>query len=353
MKLLLLTLGILCPTFTFAQEPGLDNVLTGYTDEYGFNGTILVQRKDSILHFKGYGHANMEFNVPNRPETKYRIASITKLFTSVLVYKSIEDGKMRLDKTIGTYLPEYTGEGRNVVTIHHLLTSTSGIRNIESNGDTVYEKRLSSDEILAQYCSGPLVSEPGKKFTYNNADYVILGKILERVHGQTFKKILETELLIPLHMEGTGLFDYGIVEGLAQCYWRNEQTGVLERDIPYFVENYHASGGMYSNALDLLKFSDALFGYEIIYKKTLDTLLKTDKETTDFEHYASGVWSFSDDAPRISKRKGVSRPGNIWGTETLLFRFPAEEISIIILSNAMGTTELWELFRKIRSMIME
>jgi CubicO group peptidase (beta-lactamase class C family) len=313
-----------------------------YVAENKFNGSILVHKGDSIIYHENFGLANQEFNVPIIDTTKFKIASITKLFTSVLIFQLYEQGKVDLNESISTYLSNYSGEAANKVSVLQLLTSTSGIESMEKDGDIVYEKRYSTDEILKTYCNGKLVNEPGKKFNYNNADYVILGKILEEIYSQKFEQIVNEKILFPLDMNSTGLLNYELVNGLASSYWWNDSLKIAERDIPYYPENYYTSGGMYSTIFDLMKFSKALYRYELISRSTLDILLKP-----NLDSYACGLWVF--DIPRDSKGKLTiaMRPGNIWGTESGLTRIVNKNTSIIILSNMMGTTDRIELEKKI------
>jgi CubicO group peptidase (beta-lactamase class C family) len=328
---------------TFSQELNLEQTLANYAKEHRFNGVILIQEGEKLIHQKTYGEANKEFQVVTSRDTKYRIASVTKLFTSVLVYQLQEKGKLDIDKTIGEYLPNYKGEGKDKVTLHQLLTSTSGIQALENNGDEVYEKRLSSDEIFEMYASGSVVFEPGSKFNYNNADFIILGRILEELYKKPFDQILNEQILDPLMMENTGMFHYQVVPKLAQCYWYNDETKLEERDPPYYVENYYASGAMYSTADDLLTFANALYGNELLKKETLTKMLKPELEVEDADNYASGLWSYKYQIPGGEYHSGASRQGNIWGAESMILRLFDKDITMIILSNAIGDEGMWSL----------
>jgi len=313
-----------------------------YATENKFNGSILVHEGDSIIYHKNFGLANQEFKVPIVDTTKFKIASITKLFTSILIFQLYEQNKIDLNESISTYLSNYSGEAANKVSVLQLLTSTSGIESMEKDGDIVYEKKYNTDEIFKIYCNGNMESEPGKKFNYNNADYVILGKILEEIYGQTFEQVLNEKILFPLEMNSSGLLEYKIINGLASSYWWNDSLKIVEKDIPYYPENYYASGGMYSTIFDLMNFSKALYNFELISKSTLDKLLKP-----NLDSYACGLWVFDIPNDDKSKLTIAMRPGNIWGTESGLTRIINKKISIIILSNMMGTTDRIELEKKI------
>ncbi|OJJ16842.1 hypothetical protein BKI52_33610 [marine bacterium AO1-C] len=329
------------------QLSELKSSIQNYVEKHNFNGTIMIQQKGKTIYQKSYGLANREFKVPNRIDTKYRIASITKLFTAVLIYQLVEKQRIDLDKTIHHYLPNYRGEGAKKVTIHQLLTSTSGIADLEKDGDTVYEKRLNSDQVLQKYASGKLEADPGTKFNYNNADYIILGKILENIYAQPFAELLKQRILVPLKMSQSGVFNYGVVDNLATCYWWNEKTKQLERDVPYFVENYQASGAMYSTANDLLAFATALYQEKkLIGSKMLKKLLEAKNDVKDKDNYASGLWSYGYRVNKNLVHHGAARPGNIWGTETMLLRLLEKQTTIVVLSNSMGTSSMWGFLNK-------
>ena len=142
--------------------------------------------------------ANLPFKVANTNGTKYKIASITKAFTAVLVLQLLEQGKIDLGKPIRTYLPNYAGGGGGRVTVSQLLNHTSGLPNPDKGttmetalkvGVPMYQRPWTSDQLLTEFCSGDLIAEPGKTFDYNNADYIVLGKILEQLHGSTYEQV--------------------------------------------------------------------------------------------------------------------------------------------------------------------
>ncbi len=328
------TLLILCTALNGQSHP-LAKTIKDYATENNFNGTVLISENDSIIFSDNFGYANREFNIPIDSTTKFKIASITKLFTSVLILQLHEKGKIDINKSINTYLPDYKGEADDKVTIYHLLTETSGLEDMEKNGDIVYEKRFTTDDILSDYCSGKLVNEPGTKFFYNNADYVILGKIIEKIYNTSFSNALKTNILEPLTMNNTGILNYSVVEGLADCYWYNNNTKNIERDIPYYPENYFSSGAMYSTAHDLMNFSNALFSGKLIKKSTLSILLKP-----KLEKHACGLWVFDYWINDSLQYKTALRTGNIWGAEAVLIRVIEKDINVIILSNMMGTADM-------------
>src|ERR1051326_7666222 len=205
--LLLCTAPLLFAADTAADKAAkIDKFVSVYSDYGLFSGTVLVSEHDRVIFKKGYGLANREWNIPNTPDVKFRIGSITKQFTSMLVMQQVAKGTIKLDGHIPDYLPYYRKDTGNKVTIHQLLNHTSGIPSY-----TDYPKFFSDesrnpyspDEFIKKFCSGDLSFEPGSKFHYNNSGYFLLGAILEHVTGMRYEALLRQNILKPLGMNDT------------------------------------------------------------------------------------------------------------------------------------------------------
>lgn len=339
-----------------AQQPATNKFIAEYAKKHNFNGSILVQKKGQVIYSKSFGLANFQFKVPNTPQTKYKIASITKAFTSVLILQLYEQGKIDLNKTIRTYLPDYAGEAGDKVTIHQLLNHTSGLANFDTvkspedainNGLPTYQTPFTTDQLLTKFCSGPLVNIPGKVFDYNNGDYIILGKIIERVSGKTYEQVLKEKILDPLKLANTGMLHQStILEGLADTYLFRDDLKALANDFPVYMENWYASGAMYSTTRDILAFSNALFGAKLLKKETVDLMIKP-----GLDDYGYGVWAYETKI-RDKKYRVVKRPGRIMGAQSQLYHFLDKEITVIILSNT-GTTDLDEFVAEIGKKVVD
>lgn len=343
-------LALLLPSIGLAQTTTPDSFVAEYAKEKNFNGSILIQKNGAVRYARSFGLANRSFKVANTNQTKYRIASITKLFTSVLILQLHEQGKIDLNQPIGRYLPDYAGEGAGKVTIHQLLNHTSGLANFDTvkdvetaikSGIPVYQTPYTSDQLLANFCSGKLANVPGTVFDYNNADYIVLGKILERLSGSSYEEVLRDRILRPLKMENTSLLRQSdIVEGLAATYFYRDDLKALVNDLPVYPENWYAAGALYSTAEDVLTFSNALFGGRLLKKETLALLVKP-----GLDDYGYGLWAY-DTKINGKKHRVVKRPGQIMGAQSQLYHFLDEDVTIIILSNT-GTTDLDEFVAEI------
>ena len=342
-RLLVCVLVLSAASNIVAQSSVLNRFVTDYAKKHDFNGTVLVRKNGRNRFERSFGFANFKFKVPDTNTTKYKIASITKAFTAVLILQLREEGKLDLNKTIKTYLPAYAGEAGDKSTVHQLLNHTSGIDNFDKvksaedamqNGFPTYQKPYTSDQLLAKFCSGPLVNQPGKTFDYNNADYIILGKIIEAIEGKSYETVLKVRIFDPLGLKETGMLTQGqILEGLADTYFFRDDIKLLVNDFPVYPENWYAAGSMYSTANDLMQFANALFGKKLLKKESLDLMF-----TPGLDDYGYGVWAYDTKVDGKSYRV-VKRPGQIMGAQTQLYHFLDKDITVVILSNT-GTTDL-------------
>lgn len=335
----------------FSQSKNMDSLIKNYAKNNNFNGTIIVQKNSSIVYHHSFGSANRQFEIPNSNVTKYHIASITKLFTAVLILRLHEIGKIDLDQPIKTYLPNYKGEGVEKVTIHQLLNHTSGIENCEEIGSDVEIYRMPNtiDNIITKYCSGKLRWEPGTKFSYNNSEYIILGKIIEELYKKSYEQVLSEMILQPLSMKNSGFaIQSKVIKNLAYSYWRDDKTKEYKNNPPLLIENYHASAAIYSTASDLLKFSNGVFGGKLLTPSSLKLLLTT---TLESENYGCGLWIKS---LTINKKAlpVAQRTGLIWGSSSLLTHYLNRNLTIIFVANT-NITDLYHFNQIITELLME
>jgi CubicO group peptidase (beta-lactamase class C family) len=329
----------------FLQQMGhaqdFDAVLKAYPS---FDGVVGIAAGNKLEFIGAKGIADRQHNVKITPQIKFKICSITKTFTAVLLLQLVEQGKLDLNATIGQYLPWYTGEGRDKVTLHHLLTYSSGIPNCEGNtGMEVYQREILTDDFIKAYCSGKLEFEPGSRFNYDNGAYIILGRIIEGVTGKSFPENLREKILRPCGMNKADfLADFDIVEGLANSYWLDDSTKVLKNDVPYFIQNYGAAAAMYNTVEDLMKFDEALFSGKLLQKKTLDLMLTPYPELYGV---AYGFWVYELELEG-KKYRAADRQGSIWGSNATWLHLIDAQKTVIILSNT-NISDLGEIRNKL------
>jgi len=316
----------------------LDKLIGTYAEYGQFNGSVLVADKGEIIYKKGFGSANMEWNIPNQPDTKHRLGSITKQFTSMLIMQLVQQGKLKLDVSISTYLPDYPKQNGDIITIHHLLTHTSGTPNYTSfpnffqdHGRDPYRP----EELVSYFADSTLEFKPGERFSYSNSGYILLGAIIEKVTGKSYEQVLQENILTPLKMTNTGYDHHDILlKNRASGYDKNGRgytnAGYLEMSIPY------AAGALYSTVEDLYLWDQALYTDKLLSKNNKDLLFG--KHIFEGQgHYAYG-WIIGDlpIGNSVEKIPTISHSGGIHGFNTELTRFPTDKSFIVLLNNTSG-----------------
>lgn len=337
----LLALGWAAAPPAAARPAAPEPEVASYARTHAFSGTILIARRGKILYGRSFGEAERSFGIPVAGDTAFRVGSITKLFTAVLTLQLVEQGKLDLRKPVRAYLPDFPGEGAERITLHHLLNHTSGLAQMDAipsyqhafeNGLELYQRPLSPKAMLERCCHGKPARPPGAGFDYNNADYLLLGLILERVSGEPYERLLARQILEPAGMRDTGMARWdAIPPRLARTYFFRDDHRALISDMPVYWENWWAAGGAVSSAPDLLKFAEALYGGRLIGPRMLDLML-----APGLDDYGYGLWSYS------FKRSGriyrvAKRPGSIMGANAVLYRLLDEGTTIILLANTNRT----------------
>jgi CubicO group peptidase (beta-lactamase class C family) len=320
----------------FAQQKAkqIDDLMGRYVANGKFNGTVLVADNGKLVFKKGYGLANMEWNIPNAPDTRFRLGSITKQFTSMLIMQLVEQDKLRLEGKITDYLTDYSKEAGDKITIHHLLTHTSGIPNYTDFPDfrTFERNRFKPADFIKKFSELPLTFEPGSSYAYSNSGYFVLGAIIEKVTGKTYEKILQETILTPLEMNNTG-YDayYKILPKRAAGYQKwgpeYENASYIDMSIPY------AAGSLYSTVEDLALWDQALY---------TDKLLSASSKAILFTPYKSGyAYGWGVGKMQIGQLKDsievMEHKGGINGFNTSLIRIPMGKRLVVLLNNTGGT----------------
>jgi len=306
--------------------------------ENNFHGTVIVAKADSILFSKAIGISDRESGLKHNENSYFKIASMTKVFTAVLIMNLVEQNKISLDEYIGTYFPNYNGDGKYSVKIHDLLTYSSGITSyMDTMGNRLFEEKLSLDQCVELYCSGPLKYKPGTKSQYGNEEYILLTKIIELVSGMSYENYLNEIILEPLKMIHTGLCDNDINKGFSKGYIFNDSLKTFEEEPFYFSNNYFGSGAMYSSVHDMYLFDKAIFNRTLLDDTTTDQLLRINP---DLGYTAYGFWG--SDGWGILSEKFYYRTGAIMGSTANWIKTVENDISIIVLSNT-NATNLYQL----------
>ena len=332
-SLALLLLLFITANSSFAQQTAkqIDELMKKYYDYGQFNGAILVAEKGKVVYAKGLGLANMEWSIPNQPDTKFRIGSITKQFTATLILQLVEEGKLKLDGKLTDYLTDYRKDTGDRVTIHHLLNHTSGIPSYTSRPDfrtAIMRNPYKITDFVKQLTSGDLEFEPGSKFSYNNSGYVLLGAIIEKVTGKSYETVLTERILKPLGMTNSGYDSTSpLLPKRASGYEKRPSGYVnapyLDMSLPY------AAGSIYSTVEDLYKWDQALHEGKILSAESRKLMF-----TPGLSNYGYGIRITAETIGKSElKTKIIGHGGGINGFNSLLTRAVDKGQTVVILDN--------------------
>jgi D-alanyl-D-alanine carboxypeptidase len=231
-----------------------------------FSGVVLIAKNDAPLFQRAYGLASKEYNVPNRPDTKFNLGSINKLFTQIAVGQLVSQGKLAYDDKLGKYLPDYPNrEAAQKVTIRQLLSMSSGIGDFFGpKFDATPKNRLRNiKDFLPLFAGEPLAFEPGSKREYSNGGYIVLGAIIEKASGQDYYEYVREHIFNPAGMQSTDWYEADQpVQNLASGYTREAMDGraggARKNNIYTRPAKGSPAGGGYSTADDLLRLARSL-----------------------------------------------------------------------------------------------
>ena len=309
-----------------AMKARLDQVANSYTPGNAFMGTVLVVDGDRVLLDKGYGMADLEWSIPNAPDVKFRLGSVTKQFTATLVLLLQQDGKLNINDPVSKYLAIAPATW-DKITLANLLGHTSGIpsfTDMKEFGVWRMSPHTVGEE-LALFKDKPLDFEPGSKFAYSNSNFEVLGAVIEKVSGKKYGDLLRERIFDPLGMKDSGLDTDGLIlpkraEGYSPGAKGLEVPLVESMTVPW------AAGSIYSTTGDLLKWEHGLFGGKVLSADSLKLMTTPGKG-----NYGLGVFIADKDGVKI-----VSHGGGIEGFNTNLMYAPERRIAVVVLGNVNG-----------------
>ena len=324
---LLALVACLPPASASAQDVArMDAIVRSHAEGKTFMGAVLVARDGNVLLSKGYGQANLEWQIPNTPTTKFRLGSLTKQFTAAAVLLLEERGKLKTDDLVKVHMPDAPAAWSGI-TIFHLLTHTSGIPNFTALPE--YRQMQPFDtpvvEIVARTRDKPLEFVPGERMNYSNSGYVLLGYLIEKISGQSYAQFVTENIFTPLGMKDSGYdSNAAVIAHRASGYTPGPNgpvnAGFIHMSIP------HAAGALYSTAEDLLRWQQGLFGGRILSAGSVQ------KMTTPFKNdYALGVA-----VTAVDGRRRISHSGGIEGFNTSLAYYPESKVVVLALANLNG-----------------
>lgn len=312
-------------------EVSLDSYLQNQTDRQNFSGTALIAKKGKVLLKKGYGLANYELNVANAPAMKFRIGSLSKQFTALAVMQLQEKGLLKISDTLARYIPDFPNGHK--ITLHNLLTHTSGIFNISTMPDIIERAKqsITLEKLVERIKKNKPEFAPGDHYSYNNSGYILLTHIIEKITGKPYEQYLQENIFNPLGMQESGIDDpIQIIPNRAAGYSKDTK-GLI--NAPYTDMAWTAGAGqIYSTIEDLYRWHVALQSGKLLAKESVKTLMAAHVQMeTANEWYGYGLYHIKNTkfGPLIGHR------GKTLGFHSALYYYPEHDIVIIILSNFM------------------
>lgn len=289
----------------------LDAYFASLAANRDFSGVVLVARGDSVLFRRAYGEASFELDAPNTPETRFRVASLTKTFTAAAVAMLAERGTLGLDDPLSRWLPGFPNGER--ITLRHLLLHRSGLANPDYTAS--FRERIGLEELVRRIAARPALFEPGTDGGYSNAGYNVLARVVEVASGVPYDVFLRREIFEPLGMTGTGSYgDFEIVRGRAEGYLPGPPPeGVVNApwsDIGFAI----GSGSLYSTVDDLHRWARAVHRERLFRRSALD--------------YPHGWGRLGED-----RKAGLEQTGLSTGFTSSLSVWFADSLYVVILGN--------------------
>ncbi len=322
-NLLQIILLLVSSTFCFSQEidkSQLDNYLNDLETHNKFMGSIAVSLDGEWIYTKSIGFADVEHEIKASEKSKYRIGSISKTFTAVLVLKAVEEKKIKLNEPLSKYFP--TIQNATKITIDQLLYHRSGIYSVTDDEDygEWNTQPKSEQELIDKMVKGGSKFEPDSKFEYSNSNFILLSYILQNVYDKSYTELLDEKITAPLGLKNT-YYGSKIDSSKDECYsyvfssnWEKETE--TDMSIPM------GAGGVVSTASDLNKFAQALFLGKIISKKSVEQMMSLKDD------FGRGVFPIP-----FEKEQGFGHTGAIDGFTSMFVYFPETNVCFTMLSN--------------------
>jgi CubicO group peptidase (beta-lactamase class C family) len=293
---------------------------------------LAVVRDGKIILAKGYGLANVEHQVPVKPETIFQSGSMGKQFTATAVIMLMEEGKLNLDDKISKYFSDAPPAWEKI-TVRHLLTHTSGMTDYPADFD--YRRDYTEDELLQRIKAIPLAFQPGEKWSYSNLAYVMLGILIHKVSGQFYGDFLRDRVFKPLQMTTARVIsEEDIVPNRAAGY-RLVKDEVKNQNWVSPSLNTTADGALYLTVYDMIKWDAALYTEKLLKKSSLEQMWTPVKLNNGTTHPYGFGWAL-----REVRGHRVIEHGGAWqGFKSHIARFVNDRVTVVVFANSIRANQ--------------
>jgi CubicO group peptidase (beta-lactamase class C family) len=315
------------PSTLLGQTDKTDAYVTAEMKRRSIPGLALaVIRHGKVIKMRGYGLANVELGAPVHSDTVFDIASVTKQFTATAILLLMEEGKIRLDDQISRYLPN-TPEAWKLITVRHLLTHTAGFPGIGFEFKTLPERRnyYTTAQMFKAATENLMSFAPGEQWRYSNVGYFLLGMIIEKASGQSYREFVTERFFKPLNMAATSVPDqWAIIKNRADGYTLRD--GELVHNRRRALIQLPSSGGILSTVKDLVRWDAVLESGKLVKRSSLE-LMWTAVRLNDGTTHPYGFGWF------VDERRGHSVISHAGSTGAEYSRYPDHGLTVIVLSN--------------------
>jgi CubicO group peptidase (beta-lactamase class C family) len=324
----ILLIGLSVISYSQKLEKQFDKMLTEQYSPDEPGATALVAIKGKVLYHKAFGMANLELGVPMEPDMIFEIGSITKQFTVVSILMLMEQGKLNLDDDITKFIEDYPTHGHHI-SIHHLLTHTSGIKSYTSmeSWAPVWRKDFKPNELIDFFKNEPMDFAPGEEWRYNNSAYFILGYIIEKASDQTYEQFVETNIFEPLGMHSS-LYGSNSEIIKKRAYGYQKQDDYVNAEYLSLTQPY-AAGSLMSTVEDLFIWNRAIRLHKLVKKESIE-LAFTNYHLNNGKKINYGYgWALNE----INGSPTIEHGGGIFGYLTNSIYLPNEDVFVAVFSN--------------------
>ncbi|GAB6197494.1 serine hydrolase domain-containing protein [Lysobacter xanthus] len=294
LALLLLVLALCAPGIVSARDRALEALADLVAAQEHFDGVMLVGDGRRVRLLRAYGPEDAERGVPASAATRYQTGSFSKWLASVVVLRLVDQGRLALDVPVSTYLPDYAPANGAKVTLHHLMSHTSGIPNDlaaalkAGNGDLAIFAGQSNAVALSRYASGPLAFEPGTRFDYAHSNWLVVLAVIERVTGRSYRQNVDDLVLRPLRLRDSGLMpaDFYTVAHAAHAYstLRPEPVPMPAATLAPVPEFLGPIGGLYATATDVMRLLDGVYSGRLLSPASREALWHVNVPEQDYAY---------------------------------------------------------------------
>ena len=321
----------------------IDALMRAYEAAGTFSGAVLVAEAGEVIYERAIGFADRDWGIQNTTDTRFRIASITKTFTKVLVLQLVEDGVLNFDGAIADYLPDYAGPGAEQITVRQLFSHRSGIVGEPSveDLDRIERDFFTRSQMLDLIARYDLAAPPGARWIYSNFGYYLLGAILESASAKAYSELLEERICIPAGMHDT-MPDVTtqVIERRASGY-SLDREGHLALDVPLDMSFVFAYGHLLSTTRDLFRFYEALVDGRLLGPAYRRIVYDGEAELRPVGDGSRTAYVVEDG------------PASINGFRAGVYSYPREDRTVVVLMNTRGpgASPVYEVGRNLAAVL--